>query len=174
MPQALKLPIQQAFFDVVLPPSSNDLLVQIHTFIKIANTGKIETVIDQADLVLSVEGIPFKGTLIRPGTTNAIEHFTNFKIGGEISTEVFQNTLSPFRPLARSGTEQILRPGHIKEGFLTFSFPDLKNWSESSPYLIEATHATLSVHDSYGRSHSAKLLSLSIPNGIPRTDRRFT
>jgi hypothetical protein len=171
----LKIELVRAFFDVSKVGNQNQLQTHIYTYLKLTNLTAPATLIRDGSLVLTVDGGRYTGIGHDATTTgNALEHVTDFKLGGEASTDVFGNTLSQFpRLTSRINAENPLQRGITQEGFFVFAFPDLADWNREQPYLMEATDAVLSLRDSFDGMHSVQLMHLKIPNGVLTTSGRF-
>ena len=85
----------------------------------VTNVNASETLISDGTLVMSVDGRRYRGTGGDIAVTgNALEHVSEFKLGEEVPTEVFGNTLSRFPTLLLAvNPEAPLRRGITREGF---------------------------------------------------------
>lgn len=171
----LHIELVRAFFDVSKVENRNVLQLHIYTYLRVTNMNPIDTLIKSGAIELTVEGKQYRGSdddVSRVG--NSLEHVTDFKLGGETSTEVFGNTLSRFRRLMnRLGTEQTLKQGITREGFIAFLVPELHDWNRENPYLIEAANVVLTLTDSLGGRHSVENSELRIANGVLISSGRF-
>ena len=167
----LKIELVRAFFDVSKVANENQLQTHVYAYLKVANLNTPATLIKDGSLVLTLEGRRYKGfgdDATRTG--NALEHVSDFKLGGEVSKDIFGNTLSQFpRLMFKVNAEKPLQRGITQEGFFVFIFSDLHDWNREEPYLIEATDAVLSLRDSFDGLHSVESMFLKIPNGVLTT-----
>lgn len=171
----LKIELVRAFFDVSKVADQNQLQTHVYAYLKVTNLNTPATLIKNGSLVLTVAGKRYKGfgdDTTRTG--NALEHISDFRLGGEAATEIFGNTLSQFpRLMSKVTAEKPLQRGITLEGFFVFTFPDLADWNREEPYLIETTDAVLSLRDSFDGVHSVEAMFLNIPNGVLTTSGRF-
>jgi len=141
----LKIELVRAFFDVSRVANQNQLQTHVYTYLKVTNLNTPVTLIKDGSFVLTVDGRRYKGfgdDATRTG--NALEHVSDFRLGGEASIEVFGNTLSQFpRLMSRVNAEKPLQRGITLEGFFVFTFPDLHDWNREELYLVEAADAVL-------------------------------
>jgi hypothetical protein len=171
----LKIELAGALFDVFRVPHRNEIQVRVLAYLKLTNLNSPETLIRDGTLVMAVDGTRHKGIGDDDSVNgNAIEHVSAFRIGGEIkSPDVFGNTLSPFPRLQESvNAEKPLRRGITREGFFTFTFPNLKDWNREDPehpYTMRVTDAVFTLSDSFGGRHSLQLMFLDIPQGTVTT-----
>lgn len=171
----LRIELVRAFFDVSKSENRNELQTYIYAYLKVTNLNTPETLIEDGSLVLTVDGKRYKGIGNDASKIgNALEHVTDFKLGGEVTTEVFGNTLSQFpRLMSKVTADMPLRRGITQEGFIVFAFPDLHDWNRDEPYLIRATDTVLSLRDSFDGQHSVELMFLNVPNGVLTSSGRF-
>ncbi len=173
LPQ-LRIELVRAFFDVSPLPGFK-LQVHIYAYLKVTNQNPPETLIKAGALAITVAGKQYVGNgddVSKSG--NALEHVTDFRLGGEAATEVFGDTLSRFPRLLSSVTpETPLRRGITQEGFFVFAFPGLHDWNCDERHLLRVTDAELSITDSFDAKHPVHFKSLNIANGVLIDSGRF-
>jgi hypothetical protein len=172
----LSIELVGAFFDVSKMFFTNEPLVHVYAYLKVTNLSSPETLIKNGTLVMTVGGARHKGTGDDNSVTgNAIEHVSDFRMGGEVtSPDVFGNTLSPFPRLKEAvNAEKPLRRGITVEGFVVFTFKGLMNWDKESQYVIPVTDAVFTLRDSFDGAHVLQVISLKIPQGTLTTAGAF-
>lgn len=168
----LNIELAGTFFDVSKVPNKNQLQVHVYAYLKVTNLNSPETLIKDGTLVMTVDGMRCKGVGDDSSIKgNAVEHISNFRVGGEVlRADVFGNTLSPFpRIVSRVNAETSLRRGIPQEGFFVFTFADLMDWNHESPYLMPVTDAVVTLRDSFDGLHRLEATSLNIPQGTLTT-----
>jgi len=173
----LKIELTGSFFDVSKMPNKNELQVHVCAYLRVTNLNSPETLIKDGTLVMSVERARYKGVGDDISVkANAIEHISDFRIGGELAkADVFGNTLSPFpRLMSRVNAEMPLRRGISQEGFFVFTFTDHFDWDHENPYLMPVTDAVFALRDSFDGVHQLEVRILNIPEGVLTTDSRVS
>jgi hypothetical protein len=168
---SLKIELNGSFFDVSKIPNKNELQTHIYAYLRVTNLTTPETVIKDGTLDLTVDGISYHGVgddISVKG--NTVEHVSDFKLVGEVKTEVFGNTLSRFPRLSSVvNANSPLRRGITQEGFFAFTFADLKHWNSDNEYVMPAAYAKLTLRDSFDEPHSVVMMNLNIPSGMVST-----
>ena len=164
----LNIELMGCSFDVSKILNKNELQVHVYAYLKVTNLNSPETIIKDGTLVMAVDGNRHRGVGDDNSVKgNAIEHFGEFQVGGEVLTaDVFGNTLSPFpRLLSAVREDRSLRRGITQEGFVVFTFANPLDWDRESPYIIPVTDAVFTLRDSFDGMHTVEVMSLKIPEG---------
>jgi hypothetical protein len=164
----LKVELRGTFFDVSRIPNKNALQAHVYAYLRVTNLRSPETLIKDGTLEMTVEGSRYWGVGDDGSAKgNAIEHVSDFRLDGEITTaDVFGNTLSPFpRLLSVVNAEKPLRRGITQEGFFVFTFTDLMDWNRDNPYTMPVNDAVFTLRDSFDGTHTLEVTSLNIPQG---------
>jgi hypothetical protein len=172
----LKIELGGTFFDVSKIPNQNALQAHVYAYLRVTNLSSPETLIKDGTLVMTVEGSRYKGVGDDSSTKgNALEHISDFRLNGEITTaDVFGNSLSPFpRLLSVVNAEKPIRRGITQEGFFVFTFTDLMDWNRENPYTMPVNDAVFTLRDSFDGAHTLEVTSLNIPQGTLTNSGRF-
>ena len=176
----LKIELKASFFDISKVPDKQtlNLLIHIYAYLKVTNLTSPETVIKDGTLEMTVGGTRYQGIGHDKSVKgNAIEHISNFRIGGELTTtDVFgRNTLSPVKRLTSVvNADSPLKRGITQEGFFVYTFTDAAiDWDHENAYVMPVTDLVFTLRDSFDGVHSLEVESLDIPQGIIQTSGTF-
>jgi hypothetical protein len=171
----LMIELAASFFDLSRLPNTNDIQVHVLAYLRVTNLNSPETLIKDGTLVMTVGDIRYKGNgddISVKG--NAIEHVSGFRLGGEVLTEVFGNTLSPFpRLLSVVTVESPLRRGITREGFIVFTFTNQMDW-EGNKDIMSAADVVITLRDSFEGFHTYEKMLLEIPHGAITNSGRYS
>ena len=168
----LRIELVGCFFDVSKVPNKQELQTHVYAYLRVTNLTSLETLIKDGTLVMTVDGTRHKGKGDDVSIKgNAIEHISDFKVGGEVlANDVFGNTLSPFsRLLSVVTSDSPLRRGITKEGFFVFTFVNPIDSNHETPYMMPVTDAVFTLRDSFDGLHDLQMNILNIPQGTLTT-----
>ena len=176
----LRIELKGSFFDISPVPEKQtlDLLIRVYAYLKVTNLNSPETIIKDGTLEMTVGGVRYKGIGDDKSIKgNAIEHISDFRIGGEVTTTdvMGKNTLSPLiRLTSNLNANRPLKRGITQEGFIVYSFGNAKiDWDHENPYVMPVTDLVLTLRDSFDGVHSLEAKSLNIPSGMIQTSGAF-
>ena len=173
---SLQIEMAAVFFDVSPNPDVPQLQVRLHiyTYLRVTNLTNPQTIIKDGYLVMTVGGSQYKGMGDDKGIQgNALEHISDFKIGGETTTtDVFGKTMrSPFKRLTSVvNSNNPLMRGITQEGFVVFTFTDQSiDWDHENTYLMPVSDFVLTLRDSFDGLHEYQAMILKIPQAHLKT-----
>jgi len=173
---SLQIEMAGVFFDLSPNPDVQQLQVRLHiyTYLRITNLNNPGTIIKDGYLVMTVGGCQYKGIGDDIGVQgNALEHISDFKIGGETTiTDVFgKTTRSPFKRLSSVlNSNNPLKRGITQEGFIVFTFTGTSiDWDHQNTHLMPVSDFVLTLRDSFDGLHEYQAMILNIPEAHLKT-----
>jgi hypothetical protein len=163
----LNIQLIKAFFDVSKIPGTQKIQVHIYTYLRVANLRETRTLIKGGVLTLVVGGVECTGQGDDVSVSGGwLEHGTPFRLGGEKTGSVFSEVYTPVRRLTSDiNWEYPLVQGVHRDGILVFTFQDQMDWDSGNPHMMNATHLSLSLTDTFDQQHSITIDKVDIPSG---------
>lgn len=162
---SLAVELRALFWEPGEQAGNTRFVFRVFAYVFVTNRNKPETLLKAAFLSFTTsDGARHTQSTEPPVGYKYIGHYTHFRTGGEVERDHKMHT--PYTELmGEVNSDNPLRQGIHRVGFLAFAFPELQNPKVSDIETVLATDVELSLIDSYGGKHTLSVDSFEIAGG---------